>query len=122
MTALLPCPLCGAQEGYSLIDGGDYKRWSVQCMGCGEVLSECRRTYPDGEEETRSDQGDAAWNDAGAYAQSLRDATALAVAAERERCAAICDAQFWRITKWRGGDAAVAAGECAAEIRKAGGA
>ena len=90
MTALLPCPLCGAQEGYTLIDGGDYKRWSVQCMGCGEVLSECRRTYPDGEEETRSDQGDAAWNDAGAYAQSLRDATALAVAAERERCIWVC--------------------------------
>jgi hypothetical protein len=34
--------------------------------------------------------GEPAWNDAGACAQSLRDATALAVAAERERCIQVC--------------------------------
>ena len=28
-----------------------------------------------------------------------------------------CDAEFWRVTKARGGDAAVAAGECADAIR-----
>lgn len=41
------------------------------------------------------------------------------VAAERERCAKLCDAQFWIVTRARGGDAAVAAGECAAAIRGA---
>ena len=34
-----------------------------------------------------------------------------------EAAARECDAEFWRLTKARGGDAAVAAGECAAAIR-----
>ena len=34
-----------------------------------------------------------------------------------EEAARECDAEFWRVTKARGGDAAVAAGECAAAIR-----
>lgn len=41
------------------------------------------------------------------------------LAAERELCAKLCDAQFWIVSRSRGGDAAVAAGECAAEIRGA---
>jgi len=34
-----------------------------------------------------------------------------------EEAAKVCDAEFWRVTKARGGDAAVAAGECGAAIR-----
>ena len=41
------------------------------------------------------------------------------ISAERERCAKLCDAQFWIVNRARGGDAAVAAGECAAAIRGA---
>lgn len=47
------------------------------------------------------------------------DVALAAVAAEREACAKLCDAQFWIVTRARGGDAAVAAGECAAAIRGA---
>ena len=47
------------------------------------------------------------------------DVALAAVAAERERCAKLCGAQFWIATRARGGDAAVAAGGCAAAIRGA---
>lgn len=45
------------------------------------------------------------------------DALARFAALVLEEAARECDAEFWRVTKARGGDAAVAAGECAAAIR-----
>jgi hypothetical protein len=39
------------------------------------------------------------------------------IAAERERCAKICDAEFWRATRQHGATVAITAGVCAAAIR-----
>ena len=35
---LVPCPLCGADKGYTLTDGSTYRWWVVSCAGCGHDL------------------------------------------------------------------------------------
>ena len=76
MTDLVPCPLCGANEGYRLSQGSTHRWWLPVCLGCGEQIGECRSDpdlphtalVPD-----RWGLADAAWNAAGKHAQGLRD-------------------------------------------------
>ena len=79
MTDLVPCPLCGANEGYRLSQGSTHRWWLPVCLGCGEQIGECRSDpdlphtalVPD-----RWGLADAAWNAAGKHAQGLRDENA----------------------------------------------
>jgi hypothetical protein len=83
MTALVPCPLCGYSEGYYLREGSTYRWWEVSCRACSDQVSECRAdrdvsltiecTHP---------RADAAWNEAGAYAEALRVACQLLIDCE----------------------------------------
>ena len=85
MTALVPCPLCGGSKGYTLAKPHcDYKRFEVQCSVCGEPVTDClagNRRFDD-EPPSSSTKADAAWNEAGAYAEGLR----VSVIALREIC------------------------------------
>lgn len=73
---LVACPLCGGGKGYSLRDGATYRWWNVQCNDCGRIVDECssdRRTQLGTELPGRWPAADAAWNAAGAHAESLRE-------------------------------------------------
>lgn len=74
---LVACPLCGADKGYTLAEGSTFRWWSVSCAECGGDVGECRsdmRKHLGGVLPDRCDSADEAWNDAGAYAQRLREA------------------------------------------------
>lgn len=69
---LVPCPLCGAREGYHLEPSNICRWWNVFCGACGSLVTECRS----GPEKTPPDRcaaADAVWNEAGAYAEGLRE-------------------------------------------------
>ena len=76
MTDLVPCPLCGDDNGYALKPGSTHRWWIPLCMGCGEQISECR-SDPDAPYNAplpdRWALADEAWNAAGKHAQGLRD-------------------------------------------------
>ena len=80
---LLPCPLCGADKGYTLGEGSTYRWWSVQCGACGQEVAEARATYP-AETTPRTARADAAWNESGSHANGLRAKVAELEAAEKE--------------------------------------
>ena len=83
MTALVPCPLCGGSEGYSLREGVTYRWWDVCCSSCGDQISECRADRRVALATTsKHANADAAWNSAGDYAEGLR----VSVIALREIC------------------------------------
>lgn len=74
MSALTPCPLCGAEYGYHLEPGSTFRWLAVLCGSCDELVAECRATLYDelgSELEPTSEVADEAWNAAGAYASSL---------------------------------------------------
>lgn len=79
MSGLVRCPLCGASEGYYLIDGSRW--WKVACDACGQVIAEAPSTRDWKPPPKQCDSADAAWNAAGAHAQSLRDEIASVYAA-----------------------------------------
>jgi hypothetical protein len=71
--------MCGADKGYTLVEGSTFRWWRVACADCGRDVDECRsdnRTLLGGILPDRCDSADEAWNEAGAYAQKLRDALA----------------------------------------------
>lgn len=73
--ALSPCPLCGANEGYTLYAGNDYRWWLAQCSVCGDHALEChadRTAKFDAPKPKRWKFADDAWNSAAAYTESLR--------------------------------------------------
>ena len=79
---LVPCPLCGANKGYTLGEGSTYRWWRVSCADCGGDLGECRsdgRTHFGDTFPERWEGADEAWNEAGAYANRLRQALAVFV-------------------------------------------
>lgn len=81
MPPLLPCPMCGSKDGYTLGTGPTYRWWNMNCNGCGRIVDECasdRRHDFDSKLPDRWPAADEAWNEAGAYA-------AAEVAKERER-------------------------------------
>ena len=69
-TTLVPCPLCGAEKGYTLIDY--YRISSVACQACGQAVAEFMAALPTSEDAFIA-AAPAAWNSAGAHAQGLRD-------------------------------------------------
>ena len=72
---LLPCPLCGKNEGYCLTEGSTYRWWLVNCNGCGRIIDECtsdRRIKIATKLPKKWDDADEVWNSAGEYAESLR--------------------------------------------------
>jgi hypothetical protein len=72
---LLPCPMCGNQDGYTLSDGSTYRWWNVNCKGCGRMIDECasdRRTSIGTPLPERCESADEAWNEAADYAGKLR--------------------------------------------------
>ena len=74
---LVPCPLCGTDAGYRLVDGNTYRWWGVRCGACSELVSECRsdcRTDMGRALPKRWPSADDARNEAGRHAQRLRDA------------------------------------------------
>lgn len=74
---LVACPMCGADKGYTLSEGSTFRWWRVTCSDCGRDVDECRsdgRTRLGGILPDRCESADHAWNEAGAYAQKLRDA------------------------------------------------
>lgn len=71
---LLPCPFCGAREGYKLRNGSTYRWWIVACAACGDEIGECRSR---GNRQAPADIGrdevaDEHWNRLAARAESLR--------------------------------------------------
>lgn len=74
---LVPCPLCGAADGYRLQEGNTYRWWDVRCGACADLVAECRsdgRTDMGRALPKRWPAADAAWNEAGRYAQQLMQA------------------------------------------------
>ena len=70
---LLPCPCCGASDGYRLAKGSTYRWWSVQCAACGQAFGECasdRRRTPT--LLNRHRPADEHWNKIAAHADRLR--------------------------------------------------
>lgn len=74
MSDLVHCPLCGADKGYTLADGSSYRWLSVRCDACGQEVSECPNvgTPWNAPKPARNTAADAAWNEAGAYADRMR--------------------------------------------------
>lgn len=73
---LLPCPVCGRSDGYTLHDGSTYRWWMVRCVGCDAELGECRSngsTRLDAPKPLRCKAADQVWQEAGKHAQSLRN-------------------------------------------------
>ena len=64
-TTLVPCPLCGAEKGYDLRHQHETGWLSVACAVCRQGITQVS--------EYIEFSTDAAWNDAGKYAQGLRD-------------------------------------------------
>ena len=75
MTDLVPCPLCGANKGYTLIANASYSWRDVLCTACDGKIAECRATYPV-DQDALTESANAAWNEAGKHAQGLRDENA----------------------------------------------
>lgn len=72
---LLPCPICGGEEGYYLSEGSTYRWWVLNCAECGTVIDECasdRRMIMGGELPKRWLDADDAWNANAAHANTLR--------------------------------------------------
>jgi hypothetical protein len=72
---LLPCPMCGNQDGYTLSEGSTYRWWNVNCKGCGRMIDECasdRRTSIGTPLPEHCEIADEAWNEAADYAGKLR--------------------------------------------------
>ena len=85
---LVPCPLCGASDGYTLTEGDTYRWWLVLCRGCGEPVTECRsdrRTTSESVLPEHWPAAEEAWNSAGAYAYALLKRAEAAEAALEER-------------------------------------
>lgn len=75
MVDLVPCPLCGGEDGYALHSGSTYRWYYVHCVSCGEVVAEClagEHRFDDQPPATRIENADEVWNQAGAYAEGLR--------------------------------------------------
>lgn len=75
MTTLTQCPLCGADQGYTLQSGSTYRWWAVHCNACGETTGECRAEagFPYyAEPPARHENADEHWNAAGEHADGLR--------------------------------------------------
>lgn len=73
---LVPCPLCGRSDGYTLHDGSTYRWWVVRCAGCEAEFGECRSngsTRLDAPKPARWKAADQVWQEAGKHAQSLRN-------------------------------------------------
>lgn len=70
MADLLPCPMCGKSEGYTLRDGSTHRWWMVECAACGRPVDEARAMYPR-EMTPRTDAADIVWNEAARYAERL---------------------------------------------------
>lgn len=75
-----------------------------------EVVTPPRQTAP----IVRSMHSNGSWTD---ISSKLAEFARLIRADERERCAKVCDAEFWKATKSNGGSAAISAGNCAEAIR-----
>lgn len=76
-TVLFACPLCGGDKGYKLAEGESFRRWDVICAACGERVTECRSDMRTSAGEPLPAEWPAAaecWNEAGAYANGLREA------------------------------------------------
>ena len=71
-TKLVPCPLCGADKGYTLLIGMHYRWRTIACFSCGAEIGETHTTYPV-DHESLAQSADEAWNSAGKHAQGLRD-------------------------------------------------
>jgi hypothetical protein len=71
---LLPCPFCGAEQGYKLRNGSTYRWWIVACASCGDEIGECRsrgnRQAP--ADIDRDEVADEHWNRLAARADRLR--------------------------------------------------
>lgn len=75
MSNLVPCPICGADQGYGLSEGSTYRWWIVMCKGCGAEVAEChsdRLTTLGTELPSAWPDADRAWNEAGKHAEDLR--------------------------------------------------
>jgi hypothetical protein len=68
---LVPCPLCGADEGYKLYEGSTIRWWSVCCASCEQEISEARKANPE-ELTPRTRPADEVWNKAEEYAERMR--------------------------------------------------
>ena len=97
--ALVPCPLCGGEDGYRVHEGSTYRWRNLLCAVCGEMVAEARNTAKPHEIPTdskpRYSAGDEAWNAAGAYAQGLRD--------NRDRAVRLLHLSMAQLRRW--GDA-----------------
>lgn len=69
MSKLVPCPVCGIKEGYFLVHNhdGDEERiepkfYDICCNNCYAAVAVSKA----------GENADEAWNDAGAYAESMR--------------------------------------------------
>lgn len=75
LVRLLPCPMCGAERGYTLAQGSTHRWLRVSCAACGRDIGECRAdpTHPySATLPLRWRLADDEWNDAAAHAQALR--------------------------------------------------
>jgi hypothetical protein len=96
---LVRCPLCGANDGYTLDEGSTFRWWSVCCTDCGQEVSEARAslvptplTPP-----ARTALADAAWNAAGAYAERLRAALTELVSLKDLKDAIDAPREIWGV-------------------------
>ena len=75
--ALVPCPFCGGESGYTVHEGSTSRWRDLHCAACGETVAEARNTVKSHEIPTDSTPlylaGDEAWQAAGSYAQGLRE-------------------------------------------------
>ena len=71
---LVPCPLCGAQDGYSIGDIDYPSLHPIDCKSCHRPLEFfAYQKIPGVEIPAGLPDADAAWNAAGKHAQGLRD-------------------------------------------------
>ena len=75
VAVLVPCPLCGGTDGYTVHEGCTFRWRNLHCAACGGMVAEARNTANPREIPTdstpRYSVGDDAWNAAGAYAYGL---------------------------------------------------
>ena len=81
---LVRCPLCGADEGYTLDEGSTSRWWSVRCADCGQEVGEARVAFGPSPliPPSRTTPADEEWTRAGAYADKLRAAIKQIAACE----------------------------------------
>ena len=81
-TKLVPCPLCGADNGYSIDFGADANRRALLCWHCGVEVTQVNTEATDADTRIAAD---AAWNTSGAHAQGPRDEISVLKRAAQER-------------------------------------